>query len=250
MKQYIEDLIKDFVREYPQKKGIRTTYKEPLVGYADADSKEMRRLKDIVIPDHQMPADILENPTVVISYFIPFTEDIGKSNEAGEAGEPSRIWALAYDETNEMMAVLNQWLIVNIEERGYHAAVSKVAGQFSKEVLKSKWSQRHIARLAGLGTFGINNMLITEKGCCGRYNSVVTNLPIDPDVPLSRENCIYKHNKGCKVCVSRCTSGALKEEYFDRFLCYESCSRRIYGNDTCGKCVVNLPCTSKNPVKR
>lgn len=35
----------------------------------------------------------------------------------------------------------------------------------------SEWSHRHAAYIAGLGIFGINNMLITNKGCVGRIPS-------------------------------------------------------------------------------
>ena len=72
-----------------------------------------------------------------------------------------------------MFPKLNDYIIEKIEDMGYKAAVCKVAGDFDNAILKSKWSHRHMARVAGLGTFGINNMLITEEGCCGRYFSIV-----------------------------------------------------------------------------
>lgn len=250
IKEVIRKIIEDYVAEYQEKEEIITTWRKPLVGFADAAAREIKDLKEVVLPDHQMPCEILEDPTVIISYFIPFTENIGDSNIEGAPGEPSRLWATAYDETNAMMAKLNGHLISQIEQMGYRAAASRIAGEFSKDVLKSRWSQRHIARIAGLGTFGLNNMLITEKGCCGRYNSVVTSLPAEADQPLLKENCLYKYNGSCKVCVSHCTAGALKTEGFDRFRCHDVCSARIYGNDTCGKCVVNLPCTYKNPTAK
>ncbi len=250
MKEMIRNLIKEYVKNYGCTKEIVTTYREPLVGFADANSDEVVKLREVVIPDHQLAADILKEPTVIISYFIPFTEEIGNSNITGGPGEPSMLWAAAYDETNEMMASLNQYLIKEIKKIGNRAAASQIEGQFSKKVQKSRWSQRHIARIAGLGTFGLNHMLITEKGCCGRYNSIVTDLPVRPDQMLKQENCLYKYNGTCKVCVSHCTAGALTVEGFDRFRCYEICSGRKYGNDTCGKCVVNLPCTYQNPIKK
>lgn len=250
MKEKIKNLVKEYVKDYGDTKEIVTTWREPLIGFADANSDEIMKLREIVILDHQLPSDVLEDPTVIISYFIPFTQEIGDSNIVGGPGEPSKLWAVAYDETNEMMAALNQYLIKEIGKLGYRAAASQVAGQFSKEVLKSRWSQRHIARIAGLGTFGLNNMLITEKGCCGRFQSIVTDLPVEPDQIQEQENCLYKCNGTCKVCVSHCTAGALTVEGFDRFRCYEKCSGRKYGNDTCGKCVVKLPCTYQNPIKK
>lgn len=248
MKSHVKGLIKDYVKQYQSREDIVTTWKEPLVGFADANSKELNKLTESVVWNHQMPEEILERPQIIVSYFIPFTERIGQSNEQGEPGNPSYIWAKAYDETNQMMADMNQYLIGQIKEMGHRAAASAIAGIYSKEVLKSRWSQRHIARLAGLGTFGLNNMLITKMGCCGRYNSIVTDLPVESEEPLQEEYCLYKRNGGCKICVSRCTRGALKEEGFNRFLCHEVCAKRQYGNETCGKCVVHLPCTYKAPV--
>ena len=46
--------------------------------------------------------------------------------------------------------------------------------------LISDWSHRHVAVIAGLGKFGLNNMLITDNGCCGRVGSFITDLKIEP----------------------------------------------------------------------
>ncbi|WP_338094171.1 hypothetical protein [Methanorbis furvi] len=39
-----------------------------------------------------------------------------------------------------------------------------------------RWSHRHFAVLAGLGTFGVNNMLITRMGCYGRVSSFAASI--------------------------------------------------------------------------
>ena len=44
---------------------------------------------------------------------------------------------------------------------------------------------------------------------CGRYFTIVTNLPVEADKPLKEENCLYKRGKSCGVCVKHCPSGAL-----------------------------------------
>ena len=236
MKDLIKNYIVDFVKEYEKRDDISTSWRLPLV---------------------------LEDPTIIIAYFVPFTKDIADSNIDGDLA--SEKWTLAYQETNEMFIKLNNHVIKRIEEMGYKAEVCKEAGNFKKDILKSKWSHRHIARVAGLGTFGINNMLITEEGCCGRYFTIVTNLPVSPDKPLEEENCLYKRSGSCLVCVKRCFSGALNENNYDRFKCYETCMKsfnkyeKLYGNnkykignpkggsEVCGKCVVNLPCSFKQP---
>lgn len=263
MKNLIKKYIVDYVKEYEKRDNISATWREPLVGFADANHKDIARIREYTFEEHLMPSDILDDPTIIIAYFVPFTKDIAYSNVDGELA--SEKWTLTYQETNEMFIKLNDYLIKKIEEMGYKAAVCKVAGDFKTDILKSKWSHRHMAKVAGLGTFGINNMLITKEGCCGRYFTIVTNLPVSPDKPLEEENCLYKRNKSCLVCVKRCFSGALNENNYDRFKCYETCMKsfdkyeKLYGSkevekgkprggsEVCGKCVVNLPCSFKQP---
>ena len=127
----------------------------------------------------------------------------------------------------------------------------------------SNWSQRHFAKAAGLGTFGINNMLITKSGCCGRYSTIVTNLDVEPDQPLTEDDCIYKKSSRCGACISRCPSGALTDKGYDREKCYKVLKKNaeLYtkfggsssdetgnpsnssGSEVCGKCVSNVPCS-------
>lgn len=83
-------------------------------------------------------------------------------------------------------------MINYLEKKGYRVAVSKEASTFDQEKLISNWSHRHFAYAVRLGTFGINNMLITRKGCCGRYFTIVTNLDVEADEPLKQELCLYK----------------------------------------------------------
>lgn len=66
-------------------------------------------------------------------------------------------------------------------------------------------------------------MLITEKGCCGRIGSIVTDLELLPTLRSNRENCLYKYNGRCKKCVERCVTSALTETAFKRFTCHEMC---------------------------
>ena len=263
MKDLIKKYIKDFVKEYEKQESISTTWREPLVGFADVNSEEIKNIREYTYERHLMPKDILEDATVIIAYFVPFTKDIADSNIKGAFA--SEKWTLAYQETNEMFPKINEYIVKKIDEMCYRAAVCKEAGNIDNNILKSKWSHRHIAKVAGLGTFGINNMLITEEGCCGRYFTIVTNLPVEADKPLKEENCLYKRGKSCGVCVKHCPSGALSLEKFDRFKCYETCHtnfnryENLYGNkkyekgkprggsEVCGKCVVNLPCSFKRP---
>lgn len=257
-KQKITEWIKEYIEEY--EKRTRTRWGEVQVGFADAKSPEFERLKEFVVSDHVMPEQVLAGATIVISYFLPFRKEMAATNVGGSTSSPE--WALAYEETNALFGKLNAYLIEKLGEAGVRAAVSPEATAFDRTILKSKWSQRHVAYIAGLGTFGLNNMLITKKGCCGRISSLVTDLEAEPDQPQREENCLYKRLKKCKVCVKNCPSGALTTEGYDREICFGVCKENAKkyhnfgnsyasdasgeiedtGSEVCGKCVVNIPC--------
>lgn len=242
LKEKIAGLVREYVKIYPSENGTPEMWRIPLVGFADVNDPYIRALPQIVAEGHQMPEDLMGNPNVIISYFIPFTRELARENVGIENNAASESWASAYKITNDMMAKLNVYLVEELKKLGYQAAASNAVMDY--EILKSNWSHRHIAYAAGLGTFGINNMLITKDGCCGRYNSIVANIPVEPDHHLEAENCLYKSKGICKKCVENCFSGALTIEGFDRKKCYETCEKNVelYGVDVCGKCVTNIPC--------
>lgn len=243
LKEKIRELVVEYVKVYPAENGVREIWRTPLVGFADAKDPYIRALPKIVTEKHQMPEDFMDSPTVVISYFIPFTKVLADENVEVEGNVASESWAEAYKVTNAMMAKLNVYLVEQLEQMGYRSAVPTNAGMHT-DILKSYWSQRHLAYAAGLGSFGINNMLITKEGCCGRYNSIVADIPVEADKHLEEENCLYKSRGLCKKCVTNCFSGALTTEGFDRVKCYEATARNreLYGESICGKCVTNIPC--------
>ena len=180
-RQIIEAELKNYISDYDRQSLPRNKWREPITGFADANHPGFSRLKALVHCEHDLPGDVLDGATVVLSYFVPFSEEIVRSN--GSEGLSSPEWAQAYEVTNGMLSRLNGHLISFLNSGGYRAAVSREASVFDRKKITSRWSQRHVAYLAGLGTFGLNNMLITEAGCCGRFGSVVTDLDIAPDAP-------------------------------------------------------------------
>jgi hypothetical protein len=59
-----------------------------------------------------------------------------------------------------------------VENEGTH--------NFNEEDLTAGWSHKSVAFVAGLGTFGVNRMLITPAGCAGRFGSMVISAEIPP----------------------------------------------------------------------
>lgn len=248
IKETIQTEAEKFIEAHCCRHGLSSLWRTPMIRYADAFHPDIRNLKNVVMESHYMPEDCLSEPTVILSYYLPFIPDVAKSN-IGD-GLASECWAKAYRETVKLSNELNGRFIQVISDLGYRAAVPTHAGSVRDDVLKSRWSHRHVAKAAGLGTFGINHMLITENGCCGRYYSVITDLPVKADKPLEEEFCSRKRKGNCGVCIEHCYSGALTEKGFDRFKCHETTLQNaaVYdGLTICGKCVVGLPCSFKKP---
>ncbi|HJJ38293.1 MAG TPA: hypothetical protein O0X47_07110, partial [Methanocorpusculum sp.] len=150
MREEITAFIEEYVKD-------ASYLRKPLVGFADCDSPMFPGLKTTVMPGHLMPAEILSDPTVVISYFLPFQPEVALSNVSGRYA--SKRWAECYGETNRLIASLNAALIDYLKDRGFRAAFAQNAVHLDKEILMSCWSQRHVAEIAGLGRFGLNNLL-------------------------------------------------------------------------------------------
>ncbi|SET09231.1 hypothetical protein SAMN05660297_01377 [Natronincola peptidivorans] len=252
MRETVEKYIKDFVKGYPDTKNTETRWLEPIIAYADAKNESFYQLKEVVTPSHGLPTDFLEDAKTVITYFLPFEEEVVESNIEGK--ESSRTWGVAYIETNQLIFDLNTYLHEKIQEMDFESTIIPATHNFDEDLLISEWSHRHVAYIAGLGKFGLNNMLITEKGCCGRVGSIVTNLEIPPTEVTEKEFCLYKAKGVCKLCVSGCVNGALQVEGYDRHKCYEMClyNDKLSGDlgvtDVCGKCMVAVPCSFKNPM--
>ncbi|WP_291568005.1 MULTISPECIES: epoxyqueuosine reductase [unclassified Clostridium] len=253
MNNKIEIIIKQFVEHYSEMRDVQTKWKKPLVAYADAMDEMFYNLKDVISPSHAIPQDFLPEAKTVVAYFIPFYEVVVESNIEGK--ESSKVWAKAYVETNQLILDLNTFIKNELQKLGYKSNIMPATHNFDNKKLISDWSHRHVAFIAGLGKFGLNNMLITDKGCCGRVGSFITDLKIEPTKRKNEENCLYKHMNVCKKCVDRCVNNALKVDCFDRHKCYEMClhNDKIHSDiglsDVCGKCLVNVPCSKTNPVK-
>jgi len=235
MREEITDFIKEYVKD-------ASHLREPLVGFADCSSPMIPELKRVVMPGHLMPADILPDPTIIISYFLPFQKEVSLSNVSGRIA--STRWAECYIETNRLIASMNAALIEYLQDHGYRAAFAENAVHLDKQILMSCWSQRHVAEIAGLGKFGLNNLLITRVGSCGRFGSIVTDLPVVADRPETEERCLFKLNGNCRQCVDNCPTGALTEDGFDRRVCFSLCqeNEKLYKANVCGKCAVDIPC--------
>lgn len=250
MDTLIKDTIKKFTAAHEQSDD--SGWKEPLVAYARADDPLFATLKDVVSPTHAVPQDFLAEARTVITYFLPFIEKVVESNKTGRFS--SRAWAVSYIETNRLIALINQHLQDLLITMGYKAVFAPATHNFDEKTLLSDWSHRSAAFIAGLGTFGLNHMLITENGCCGRIGSLVTDLELPPTLRYIRELCLHKADGSCGLCAKKCVNDALKVEGLNKHKCYEMCLINAGRSsdlesiaDVCGKCLVGVPCSMTVP---
>ena len=228
-------------------------WNEPIIEIIPAKNERLKELKQAVSPEHVMPCDILPDAKSIISFFIPFQESIVKSNINGTIA--SKEWAVAYIKTNDLIQVINNKIEELMERNGYKTGKIPATHNFDEEKLISNWYHRHIAYIAGIGTFGINNMLITKKGCCGRFGSIIINYELNnyQQIGKPKEKCLNKLNGNCGVCHKRCIANAYENKIFNRNICYKQCLENVKYNkdigyaDVCGKCLVGLPCSLKEP---
>ncbi|HEN20677.1 MAG TPA: epoxyqueuosine reductase [Desulfobacteraceae bacterium] len=254
MKQEIIDEIIGFTGHFQEERCNEPFWRRPLIGFASACDPMFMELKTAVSPSHAMPEDLLPGAQTVAAFFIPFDRSIIRSNIKGLYA--SHQWAEAYIQTNELISELGLHLGRCLESAGHAVALIPATHNFDPERLISDWSHRHVAFVAGLGSFGLNNMLITESGCCGRIGSLVTSAFVEPDLRPTGEACLYCHDSSCMMCVERCVNEALFTDRFYRQKCYAAClkNEKLFQNlgkaDVCGKCLVGVPCSFTNPVRR
>ncbi|WKY46168.1 epoxyqueuosine reductase [Eubacteriaceae bacterium ES2] len=255
MNKKMIEMITEYVKGYQGLKNTESEWRDPIIGFADAQDDLFPKLKEIIGPAHSVPADIIPRARSVIVFFLPFSEEIIGSNISGENG--SRAWDMAKIETNLLIEDLNRYLYEQIIARGYKASLLPATYNYDEDKLISDWSHRSVAYIAGIGTFGINNMLITKSGCCGRIGSVITDMPLVPTERPKEEYCLYKFNGSCKKCHKQCVADALdlseNRVLFERNKCNGQINKNVpvYANgvgDTCGKCMVNLPCSLRIPL--
>lgn len=254
MQVKIVDAIRAEIASASQDKAIRSTWEEPIVGFADADDPLFGKLKEAVRPSHSLPGDLLPGARTVIAYFLPFDREIARANHRGVMS--AEAWAVAYVETNRLIAWINNGINNVLEQAGFHGTRLPATHNFDEATLMSDWSHKHVAYIAGIGRFGHHHMLITEKGCCGRLGSVVIDAVIPPTPRPEQERCLYKHNGSCRLCERRCPAEALGEDPFHRHACYHRLMENAkmyerYGlADVCGKCATIVPCSFHDPVAR
>ena len=249
----IRETIKSTILAYEKDNQMGQMWKEPIIEIISANNESLKTLKEAVSAEHCMPRDILPDAKSIICFFIPFQDSVVHGNNDGTMA--SKEWAMMYVKTNDLIKVIGDQIELFMEQHGYKTGKIPATHNFNTEKLISNWSHRHIAYIAGMGTFGKNNMLITKNGCCGRLGSVIINYEFAEykTISVTTEKCLSKAGKVCGICQKKCVINAYENENFDRHKCYAQCLKNSEYHeavglaDVCGKCLVGLPCSVREP---
>lgn len=279
----MENLIKDEIKRYFKEskenyfKEINDTYyEEPIIKFADTEDPLFKEYKTIIGEHHFTPKEAFElafgegshKEGTVISVVLPINEKTRKSNRT-QKKLASKEWALTRTFGDEIFIKgFAKYLENYLNEMGYRTIAPYHSEWFKIHNdslgLTSNWSERHIAYVAGLGTFSINDAFITEKGIAVKLVSVVTELKLTPDVRAYKnynENCLLCSKGICGACIKRCPVNAISKDGHDKIKCY----KYVYGAESsklaesygaspkagsgCGLCQTGVPCEGKNPMR-
>ncbi|MCX5907447.1 MAG: hypothetical protein NTY64_09745, partial [Deltaproteobacteria bacterium] len=134
-----------------------------------------------------------------------------------------------------------------IQSLGWQALPIPASQVIDWEKQRAHISHKHVAREAGLGWIGRNNLLVTpDFGAHVRLVTIFTDMPLKADTPMAW-GC-----QVCQACIALCPSESIKEkpEDFDHIGCYHQIKTLVkkagISQNICGLCV--KPCRGKNTV--
>ncbi|MBI2908252.1 MAG: epoxyqueuosine reductase [Chloroflexi bacterium] len=270
--EFIDDYIKKMAMESEKNRlqllDNSLIYEEPLVGFASGDDPIFSQYKTIIGEFHMTPRDALEKATgqtpekvSVISWILPVAEKT-KATMRRERTYPTERWAHA----REFGEVFNEFVRAQVAqvltERGYAAVSPYLSPSFQRIVSDtdrtSNWSERHIAYACGLGTFSLNDALITPKGMAMRCGSVVVGLELPPTprkYDFYAAHCPFMVDGSCGKCIDRCPAGAITEKGHHKIRCFNfqtafadpGVKRYDLPRIGCGFCQTGVPCESAIP---
>ncbi|WP_425058706.1 Epoxyqueuosine reductase [Sporomusa carbonis] len=250
--QTISQAMTRFLNETPLNAaadiGLAKIYDRPLVGVASAQDALFHELKEehVVGSDHLTPAEWLSTAKSVISYFLPFAKEVREANRQGDL--PAREWLYARIEGEMVNNALRQFLVRFFEQSDFQAVSPGLEPRFTVVNGKSNWSERHIAYIAGLGTFSLNRSLITPAGAAGRLGSVIVSLEL---APTPRRYQTYdEYCTKCGGCIKRCPPQAIDDSGKNNAVCaryLDGTKARFKPRYGCGKCQTGVPCEQGVP---
>jgi epoxyqueuosine reductase len=276
---WIENVIRTFIVSSPHntmgdESGQAAWDDNVLVGFASGADPIWQQYKEYIGAFHWTPWEIYTQHSprepatpdelTVISWVLPQRKLVREANRRARK-YPAEQWARIRVYGEAFNVALRHHVVRRLGENGHMAIPPMLVPNWT--VLKSErfsyassWSERHAAHAAGLGTFGLCDGLITQKGKALRAGSVIAKISIEPTPrPYAdhRAYCLFFAEGTCGKCIDRCPVRAITEAGHDKEKCRRHLARsreyvaknyRFEGYG-CGLCQVGVPCEATIPVK-
>lgn len=273
----LTQLVASFVASSPANKLLaeEPIWDTPLVSFAAGDDPYFEFFKEDIGDFYLSPLEMLKghysdlaaepSELTVMSWILPQTR-ITRDENAQMKTHPSERWARAKAIGEEFNRTLAGHVVSELRSLGYDAVAPMLSPLFAAKTSEkysnaSTWSERHTAFVAGLGTFGLCDGLITPVGKAMRCGSVVVRLKVEPTPrPYTKHNeyCLYYSSGACYACAERCPVGAIGPDGHDKRVCSDYQSKVLvpfvrdeYGVEAscCGLCQTGVPCESGIPKR-
>lgn len=211
-----------------------------IIGSCSADAWNTDPLVSSVVPAEKRPGSFMPGCRSVIVFGIPVQKSIVNT-------APSIWYKEHYNALNSYLDHCALRVAMELENAGFSAVSVPRDGYNGVKALKKSpstfFSHRHAVYLAGLGTFGLNNVILTERyGPRIRFVSVFTTAVLPYSEPLKKQIC-----NRCGKCVKACPVGALStimypEASTDVVKCIERTDGlAAEGKYPCGICIAVCP---------
>ena len=176
-----------------------------LEGLVDDFSTLPAREVEPHLPEGHRPSDLMPGVKSIIVHLTALKHTAGRYRPGGW-------WHNRYLHVRAVNKAISDFLA----GRGFRTVCPSPYGH-SRRTLMPKLQFKPIARLAGLGWKGKNNLLIHPRfGPRVVIGVVLTDAPVEPaGRPVLPDGC-----GDCDLCLKACPVGALSPGGFDRFKCY------------------------------
>ncbi|MCP4715507.1 MAG: 4Fe-4S ferredoxin [Deltaproteobacteria bacterium] len=247
---------------------------EPLVGFAAGDDQLFTTFKRDIGAYYWTPHEIyrMSVPCLaarpaelsVISWILPQTAKT-KSDHRRCRTYPSGRWTRTRHFGEAFNLRLAEHLVTFLTQSGAVAVAPVLSPRWQITTehpsgFASNWSERHAAHVAGLGTFGLCDGLITPVGKAVRIGSVIARMRLSATPRPYRSHtewCLHYANGKCQSCIKRCPVGAISKLGHDKRRCSDYVLKKMlyYTKKrfnlpvySCGLCQVAVPCESGIPA--
>ncbi len=241
----------------------------PQMGFARGDDNLFTFFKTDIGSFYFLPEEAfslkypgpVRKPLTVMSLAFPHKDETLRMQRVSTR-LPSSRWSYSRQHWQEFAADLSERIMNWLSDRKIRSVDPEQLPEWNRQDsgkygFASSWSQRHTAYAAGLGTFGLSDGLITEKGKAVRFISIIleTELPPTPRAYATpQEWCLFYRDGSCGLCIGRCPAQAISPAGHDKERCAAYCQsvnqalkpdqNRTAG---CGLCQAGIPCENRRP---